>query len=101
MSEPYKTKKKDIFKMSEETTSLNLDFGKAFGDSFGLLKDNLCLLIVSGLISMLLSTFCFLLIGAMMMGMFSFATVWSPVTRRSRRSGICSRAFRSSFRAWC
>lgn len=70
MSEPYKTKKKDIFKMSEETTSLNLDFGKAFGDSFGLLKDNLCLLIVSGLISMLLSTFCFLLIGAMMMGMF-------------------------------
>lgn len=56
--------------MSEETTCAKLDFGKALSDAFGLLKGNLCLLIVTGLLSVLVSSFCFLLGGAMMMGMF-------------------------------
>lgn len=56
--------------MSEETAVVKLDFGKALSDAFGLLKGNLCLLIVSTLIATLLSSFCFLLFGAMVMGMF-------------------------------
>ena len=57
--------------MSEETAVVKLDFGKALSDAFGLLKGNLCLLIVSSLIATVLSSFCFLLLGAMLMGMFA------------------------------
>lgn len=52
-------------------SNVNLDVTKAVRDAFGLLKDNLVLLIVSSLIASILSCACLgLLVGPMMMGMF-------------------------------